>query len=108
MGHKASQTGAAPRSRSPLPFWAQLLPLLSPKTVRTQPHVLREPSRPVAGVPEAARPTAAERLIDRGGDCNTTTLVGRLVLQNYGKEKKMNTTLWVCSAVGEWKQLAQG
>jgi hypothetical protein len=39
-------------------------------------------------------------------DCNTTTFVGRLVLQ-YDSIKD-RTTLWSCSPAGMWTKLAQG
>jgi hypothetical protein len=39
-------------------------------------------------------------------DCNTTTFVGRLVLQYEGI--KVRTTLWSCSPAGVWTKLAQG
>jgi hypothetical protein len=42
---------------SPLPFWAQLFLYQVQELYERNPHVLREPSRPAAGVPEAARPT---------------------------------------------------
>ena len=36
------------------------------------------------------------------GDCNNTTLVGRLVLQT----NKNKTTFWACTSAGSWKALA--
>lgn len=39
------------------------------------------------------------------GDCNTSTLVGRLVLQ-YNSSKTTPVILWVCPPTGVWKQLA--
>jgi hypothetical protein len=39
-------------------------------------------------------------------DCNSTTFVGRLVLQ-YDAQK-VRTTLWSCSGAGVWTKLAQG
>ena len=39
-------------------------------------------------------------------DCNTSTVVGRMVLQY--DPMKAQTTLWTCSSVGNWTRLAQG
>jgi hypothetical protein len=51
-------------------------------------------------------PMVTSSLKPPDGDCNSSTFVGRLVLQY--EAQKVRTTLWSCSPAGVWTRLAQG
>jgi len=53
-------------------------------------------------------PTVSSGSPPPASDCNTSTLVGRLVLQYDASKPQARTTLWSCSPAGVWTSLAKG